>query len=305
MRPLDFVRRHPVFTHAEFVAAHLAGGDRSRRTSDGLLAGYVRSGRVIRVRRGLYASVPEGTPPTAHAVDPFLLATKLTDDAAVAYHAALQFHGKAATLWRRYHFLTVEHTRRFLYDDEEFVPVRVPAALRSADDLGGGVESVRHAGGVVRVTTLERTLVDILDAPEKAGGWEEVRRSLELVEYIELDAVVDHVLRRGSALAAARVGLYLELNRERWMVDKNYLDALQEKAPRQPRYLDASRESGHLVARWNLVVPAWFLEAPDSERGEIRSQLLTEDSALQERIAQHPGLRWKALNVRRQFGSGE
>lgn len=265
MRPLDFVRRHPVFTHAEFVAAHLADGDRSRRTSDSLLRGYVRSGRVVRIRRGLYASVPESTPPEEHVVDPFLLATKLTDDAVVALHAALQFHGNAATLWNRYHYLTRERARPFTYGGAEFVPVRVAAALRSSEGHGEGVAAVRHAGGVVRVTTLERTLVDVLDSPDKAGGWDEILRSLELVEYFDLDAVVEHVVRRDSALTAARVGLVLQSWRERWMVEDSHLEPLRRRAPNQPRYLDPSRESGRLVKPWNLVVPHWFLDASDSE----------------------------------------
>jgi predicted transcriptional regulator of viral defense system len=265
MRPLDFVRTHPVFTHAEFVAAHLAAGNRSRRTSDSLLAGYVRSGRVVRVRRGLYASVPEGAIAADHSVDPYLLATKLAADAVVAYHAALQFHGKASTLWRRFHYLTADRARRFVHRDAEFVPVQVPVALRALEDAGGGVDTVRYAGGVVRVTSLERTLVDVLDAPDKAGGWEELWRSLELVEYFDLDAVVEHAIQRGSALTVARVGLYLELHRETLMVEDTHLDALQSHAPRQPRYLDSERVPGRLVSRWNLVVPPWLLVGSSAE----------------------------------------
>ena len=39
-------------------------------------------------------------------------------------------------------------------------------------DLGGGVVERPHADGVFRVTTVERSLVDDLDAPERNGGWE-------------------------------------------------------------------------------------------------------------------------------------
>lgn len=45
----------------------------------------------------------------------------------------------------------------------------------------------RHAGGVVHATTLERTLVDVLDASTNAGGWEEVWRSLAMVEFFDVD----------------------------------------------------------------------------------------------------------------------
>jgi predicted transcriptional regulator of viral defense system len=131
----------------------------------------------------------------------------------------------------------------------------VPATLRAFPDVGGGIRELRHAGGLVRVTSLERTLVDILDAPDKGGGWEEIWRSLEMVEFFDLDAVSAYVRNLGSALAAARVGFFLEQHRETLMVEEKHLDGLRVLAPAQPRYFDRKREPGKLVSRWNLVVP--------------------------------------------------
>ena len=45
-----------------------------------------------------------------------------------------------------------------------------------------------------------------------------------------------------------------------------------------------------------------FLDALN-DRGEIAPELLTDDAALQETIRSHPGLMWKALNVRNHFGA--
>ena len=54
----------------------------------------------------------------------------------------------------------------------------LPATLRSSRRNAGGVLEQTHAGGRVRVTTLERTLVDVLDASNHGGGWEEIWRLL-------------------------------------------------------------------------------------------------------------------------------
>ncbi len=256
IRPLDFLTDHPVFTHAEFVAAHAAEGRRSVHTSNNVLAQHVAAGHLLRVRRGLYATVPRGVEPDAAVVDPYLLATKLADDAVVAYHAALQFHGKAYSLSNRYTYLTRSRARSFRFRGAEFVAVQTPAVLRVLPDAGGGVIEPRHAGGVVRVTTLERTLVDVLDAPDHGGGWEEIWRSLESVEFFDIDAVVDYALKLGSALTIARVGFYLEQHREALMVEERHLEVLRARAPAQPRYLERRRrEPGKFVVRWNLVVP--------------------------------------------------
>lgn len=255
MRSSDFFATHPLFTHTEYLAARGARGDRSPRTADSLLTRHAAAGRILHIRRGLYAAVPAGATPDTFQVDPFLLATKLAPDAAVAYHAALQFRGKAYSVWHRFAVLTRTHVRPLAFQGCEFLGVRPPRALDSLTDLGGGIVSELHAGGTVRVTTFERTLVDMLDAPDLAGGWEEAWRSLEMVEYFDLAAVVGHTLERNSALTTARVGFFLDQHREELFVEEQHIKALREHTPRQPRYLDRSREAGRLVKPWNLVVP--------------------------------------------------
>lgn len=260
MRSTDFFEAHPLFTHGEFLAARAPRGA-TTRTSDNLLAKHLAAGNIVRVRRGLYASVPRGIEPSLRVpVDPYLVATNLTSDAVVGYHAALQFHGKAYSLWNRFHYLTRNRVRRFSFQDMEFVPVQVPVDLRDLPGFGGDVIITRHAGGVVRVTSLERTLVDVLDAPEKAGGWEEVWRSLEMVEFFDLDAVIDYATILESALTAARVGFYLEQHREELMVEDQHLDQLREFSPCQVRYFDSRRQPGTLVSKWNLIVPERILK---------------------------------------------
>ena len=80
-------------------------------------------------------------------------------------------------------------------------------------------------------------------------------RSLEMVEYFELDEVVRLTLLRRSALTAARVGFYLDQHRKALMVEDRHLAPLRERRPRQPLHLDRQRESGRFVKAWNLIVP--------------------------------------------------
>ena len=258
MRTADYFETNPVFGHAEFVAAHTVDG-RSINTSNNLLAMHLASGRLIRVRRGLYAVVPRGVDPEKASVDPYLLVSRLADDAVVAYHAALQFHGKTYSVWRRFHYMTGRRAQPFSFRGMEFVPVQAPAAVRSLPQWGGGTIETPHAGGQARVTTLERALVDVLDKPDKCGGWEEVWRSLEMVEFFDLDAVIAYAIALGSSLTIAKIGLFLEQHREALMVGDSHLAALGAQAPKQPRYLGGTRETGRLVSPWNLIVPEWIL----------------------------------------------
>jgi predicted transcriptional regulator of viral defense system len=203
----------------------------------------------------LYAVVPRGADAATAPVDPYQVATKLAADAVVAYHAALQFWGRAYSVWQRFHFVTQTSTRALRFRGLEFVPVKLPLALRRVPATGRHVTEERQAGGAVRVTTLERTLVDVLDVPANAGGWEEIWRSLEMVEFFDLDAVIAYTEKLGSALTAARVGFFLEQHREALMVEDKHLNQLRRLRPRQPRYFDTRRQPGKLLPAWNLIVP--------------------------------------------------
>jgi len=254
-----FFAAHPVFTLGEFAQAGDSGA-RAVSTAKTLLARQVDAGRIVRVRRGLYATVPPGVEPARAAVDPFLLASRLADDAVVAYHAALQFRGKAYSIWRRFHYVTSRPSRPLSFSGGEFVPVAVPAALRLDPGHEPEVEAVPHAGSMVRVTSLERTLVDVLGSPSRSGGWEEVWRSLEMVEFFDVDRVVEYAHRLGSAVTAARVGVFLQQHQKELMVDEQGLIALRAMRPRQPRYFDPERRRGRMLRDWNLIVPDDILE---------------------------------------------
>src|SRR6266567_4646281 len=126
MDTLGFFATHPVFTYDEFVAEHRRRGGRPTSTPLNLLAHHVAVGRVVHVRRGLYATIPAGVSPTDVRVDPYLLATRLAPDATLAYHAALQFRGKAYSVWHRFAVLTRAHLRPLSFQGNEFLRVQPP-----------------------------------------------------------------------------------------------------------------------------------------------------------------------------------
>lgn len=256
MKPLDFFALHPVFRLDEFAAARRVGNAARPEAGLDALKHHVKAGHLLRLRRGLYAVVPSGSTAKTLAVDPFLITSRITPDAVIAFHAALQFHGRAYSPSRRFTFFTSTRAKRFQFKGAEFIPVPVPPVLRGAAANTTGVVEHFRAGLGVRVTTLERTLVDVLHAPRHGGGWEEIWRSLESVEFFDLEAVIAYALQLGSAVTVARVGFFLDQHRQRLMVEERHLQRLAQHAPAHPMYLDrGNREPGKLQVPWNLIVP--------------------------------------------------
>lgn len=261
MKVQEFFDRRPVFTRQEFDASQDIHEPRGGRRGESLLAYYSRTGRILRVRRGLYVLVPLGVDPDASPVDPYLLAAKMTKDAVLAYHTALEFHGKAYSILDRFLYLTGRTPRPVKFRSYDFRGVLFPKPLRENRKENFGVHVTERTGVEVRVTDFERTLVDLLDRPNLGGSWEEIWRSLELVEFFDLDQVVEYALLLENSTTVAKVGFFLDQHRETLMVDEAHLKPLRKLRPKKPHYMVRSHRShGRLVKDWNLVVPPEVLE---------------------------------------------
>jgi predicted transcriptional regulator of viral defense system len=254
MRFDEFVASHPVFTLEELSRA--AGKKANPWTLKATLAYHRKQGHILLIRRRLYAAVAPGASPETCPVDPYLLASKMADDSVLAYHTALEAHGKAHTVFERFWYLTNRSTRPVVFRSRRFQGVRHPAALRAKRKDGFEVKTQDRAGAAIRLTSLERTLVDVLDRPDLAGGWEEIWRSLESVEFFDLDKVVEYALLLENATTVAKVGYFLDEHRKTLMVEDAHLGPLRKRRPKRPHYMERSRSGrGRFVPEWDLVVP--------------------------------------------------
>lgn len=256
MKVDDFLTLNPVFRFDEFYELLSSSNSTSQRTQEAHLRNYLRRGRIRRIKRGLYMTVPPGQTPDSVKPDLFLVAAKMTPDAVLAYHTALEFHGRSYSIFTEFYSLTNHSMRKFKFDGMSFRGVPFSRELVEKKVELFDVKHVNRSGVDVSVTSMERTLVDVLDRPVFGGGWEEIWRSLESIEYFNLDKVVEYAFLLANSTTIAKVGFYLESNAERLMVNEKYLDALGKGISRKPHYMDRNnRKGGQLMERWNLIVP--------------------------------------------------
>ncbi len=256
-----FFDYHPVFSLDEMESFLASQGSNNRQTQKKLLAYHTKQGRILSVRRGLYAVVRGGKDGEAGSADPFLLAGKMTSDAVLAHHTAMEFFGKAYSVFWKLYYLTERKSQPVTFGSHEFRCVLHPRALVEKGMAGYGVIKSERQGIELRVTSLERTLVDMLDRPDLCGSWEEIWRSLESVEFYDLDKVVEYALLLNNSTTIAKVGFFLDQHREKVFVQDHHLKSLQEHRPSKPHYLErANRKGGRLVHDWNLVVPVQVIE---------------------------------------------
>jgi hypothetical protein len=138
-------------------------------------------------------------------VDFLLVASRLAPDAVLGYHTALEAHGYAQSFYERLSFLTQLKVKATNFRGRLFVPVAPPQVLQRTCLSHTSVVEVERRGLPCRVTSLERTAVDVLDRPDLTGGFEEVWRSLSAIPLLDLRAVLEYVRLRNLATLAAKV----------------------------------------------------------------------------------------------------
>ena len=160
--------------------------------------------------------------------------------------------------WANYRFtyLAQHQSSRFGFRSESYEGVRFPASLVQQHKENIFVRTEDVQGLNVRVTSLERTLVDVLDRPKLGGGWEEIWRSLEMVDRIKINQVAEYALLLNNATTVAKVGFYLSQRQKELNVLPDVLLELRKHCPRSPHYIDsAARKDGKLLEDWNIIVP--------------------------------------------------
>lgn len=263
MNPIEFFAKKAIFTHGEFQQYALSQGTTNENTQREILAYHIKKKNIIRIRRGLFASVPLSSRDSAesYSIDPYLIAGCISDDAILAYHTAFDFHGVAYSLSNQVTFMSQQKIRPFTFQQIEFICLPFPKALIKKNKTLIESITANREGLNIKVTSLERTIVDALDRPEYAGGWEEIWRSAEHITILNFNIMVEYAILLNNATTIAKLGFFFEQHKEKFLIDEKALAILQSKKPRSIHYLERTkRESGKFIQRWNLVVPNRIIE---------------------------------------------
>jgi len=267
MKLKDFFARHVVFTTAELTRFLSEVQSSNKWTRKSLLNHHVKNGNIIRIKRGLYYSVPDGSTPETVPIDPWLVASRMSDDAVVSHHSVLSFLGKAHSISNQFTYLSSKWKAPFAFRSYRFVCVKSPEALQKKEKELFGVKVSERVGLDIKVTSLERTLVDLLDRPEYGYGWEEIWRSFMAIEYFNTELIKDYVLLLDNSTVAAKTAFFLDMYSKAWRSDLKIPQEIMNLLPKQPRYMEKDkRKPSRLIKQFNLIVP---LEIINQSWGEV------------------------------------
>lgn len=224
------------FTRTDVVA--LTG---SEKAADSLLTSYRKRGLIDLVRRGLWVvlGLDDGQPVASR----YRIASAVAEDACVSHHSAFEYHGLAnQVLYETY----VSTNRRFAPFDYDGVSYRhVATRLRRGF-------SVQPDG--VRVTDVERTVLDSINDVDKIAGLEEVLACLSLVPVLDPDMLLDYLADYSKQALYQKTGFLLGLYANQLRLPETFFTACEAHIGKGVSYVGNS-SNGVYNRQWQLVVP--------------------------------------------------
>ncbi len=250
LAPIDFIARHPVFTLDELKAAYRRMGRKPKRAVD-TLDYHVKKERILRIRRGLYAHPKD-------FIDPWLIASKLTDPVVISHDGALSFH-KLTGLGHQISFMTTERTSITTFNEVIYRPIRVkelPSHRNTEEHL--------REGEKVRVTSVVATLVDCVALLERAPEPLELLEVFkDSVKTVKASQLIDYAIKLRNRLAVSRLAFFLTCARFELMNEE--IGKLHQHGVQVPTYFARKQRTKRdaIISKWKLIVPPplqelWF-----------------------------------------------
>ena len=225
----------------------------NRNTASSLIQSYLKKGYIQSVKRNLYVAInlADGEP----VVSRYVIASNLTESAYISHHTALEYYGCTNQV-----FYDVYVSSKTRFNTFEFNGLTYRYQMSRIDD---GIV-IKPDG--IRVTDLERTIIDSINDFEKIGGLEELLRSLEMIPYVDETKLLCYLKSYGKQILFQKTGYILEHFKESLKITDAFFKASEAEISKSVRYLYRDLEKSVYNKRWRLFVPEKLL-AITSEGG--------------------------------------
>jgi len=216
----------------------------NRNSAASAVKALLKKGLVTSIKKNLYVcNDMENKSPIA---DRFKIGSSITKDAYISHHSALEFHGIGHQLYFEVYVSSCYTFKPFQFNGITY--------RHATSKTGEGVE-VYNTNRGVRVTDLERTVIDCMKDLDEAGGLEEFLQCLRLITFLDNEKLMKYLKIYDIQFLYQKAGYLLEPFKEALQLPVGFFDFCKENIIKSKRYLTCKNDK-------NLVYnPKWRLFA--------------------------------------------
>ena len=216
----------------------------NENTAQSLLASGTSDATICHIRTNLYGVTDLATGQCA--ANKYEIASNISETACVAYHSAMEYHGLGHQLFNEMYVISDSTFRTFEFEGITYV--------RRQPKITEGV-IVPAMNSKVRVTDLERTIIDCIDRIKYAGGLEELLNNFTSVAYIDEVKLKGYLDAYGKASLYQKAGFLLSMYKKQWRLSADFFRHCKTHIGKSTRYLTDVDDNTDYVSEWRLCVP--------------------------------------------------
>ena len=204
----------------------------------------LKSNTYKKIRNNLYALVDPSTNDIYSTK--FEIASKISQTSFVCYHSALECYGLANQIFGDVLVGSLTRFNNFVFNDDEFIYKSVKNVKFVNDVVSEGI----------RVSSLEKTIIDCIDDMDLAGGIEEVLNALEQIKYVNESRVLDILRDTNKMFLYQKVGFLFEIyNSQLGLSNDFFLECKSHISKKINYFMRYEFKDAELNKKWNLIVP--------------------------------------------------
>ena len=214
------------------------------RSAQELLRNYTQKGIVVQIRRNLYSVTDLATKATM--TTKFEIGSHVSESSYVSYHSALEYHGIAHQQFFNLHVSSDSRFNDFDFENVHYIYCK--------SNISEGVENP-FMDSKVKVSNLERTIIDCLDRLDRAGGLEEFIHSLSMLTYLDENKLLEYLNAYKKVFLYKKAGFVLGFFKKDLKLSIDFIDFCHQKGSAHVKYLTDLQESDTFYKEWNIYAP--------------------------------------------------
>ena len=230
--------QEPIFT-MEYVNQYYNNIESARSAVKRL----IKQKLAVKIRSNLYTCISGET--CSPVASRYQIACHITKSAYISHHTAIEYHGLSDQV---YYDVYVSSKTRFQEFDFDGYTYKYIAAKGES-----GVVNVQYSGGV-RVTDMEKTLIDSIKDMDRISGIEEVVAFIQTIRKLDEKKLCKYLEEYDNQFLFQKVGYLLETYYASGTLSEEFYKLCKNNIGKSKRYLSKEIMQGIYNDEWKLIV---------------------------------------------------
>jgi predicted transcriptional regulator of viral defense system len=219
----------------------------NKKTASSLVLRLSKKGLLKKIRNNLYTciNIADGQP----VATKYHIACAINNTAYLSHHSAFEYMGIANQVFYEIYVSSEKRFNNFEFNGITYKYV--------SSKVSTGVIEPKNTQGI-RVTTLERTVVDSIKDFENIGGLEELLNCIDSIPYLNENELIKYLDAFNLQFLYQKTGFLLEHYKNQFQLSDNFISYCKNKIGKSTRYL--TKDSTKYLNEWRLVVPEYLFQ---------------------------------------------